>query len=151
MKLEVEKSEVYEVARMEVEYLGAKMDGAVSYDDIMLTEANNEILDEFWKEASSGATEKLKQFVVSVMPSTDKYEVDVQTGRRYNEALTDSVQTSIKLYFVCMVVCKWLTHCKHESSTVYANSAVAAMDDVMRKLYNRKAPKSRIRNRCEIE
>lgn len=148
MTLTVDKEEVYEVARMEVEYLGAKTDGAVSYDDIALTEANNEILDKFWDEAKSGATEKLKQFVVLELPSDeDKYVVDVQTGRRYNEALTDGVQTSIKLYFVCMVVLKWLTLCKNDMSTVYANSAVAAMDDVLRKLYNRKAPQSRIRNR----
>lgn len=142
MTLKIEKETVYNDVDMTTAYIGGKSDGAALYDSVATKYGNRELLDRYWAEACSGATEKFKRFVTEVSPGTDDaYEVNLTTGNRYNEAMTDSIKTSLHAYFVYMIVCQWLSYCKKDDCETYANNAVAAMDDVMRKLYHKTAPK----------
>ncbi len=139
MKLEVTKSDVFDAVDKATAYIGAKDSDESAYDRVSTTNANREILEDFWKEACSGATEKFKRFV-SFSSTGDKYEVDVWTGKQYNSALTSSINDSLFSYLVSMIVSKWLRYCNAGASESFANDAAGAMDDVMRKLYHKSAP-----------
>lgn len=147
--LDVKKLLVYDEVAKTSSYTGAKMAGDdAAYDRIFTTDEDRLMLERFWLEAAGGATEKMKPFIVSVAPQpvsqrvdlTRDYTVRLKVSVDFEPALRESTETSLYDYFVNFIVSRWYKFtCKEEIGS-YATDAVAALEDVLRKLYYKKKP-----------
>lgn len=67
IELSVNKANVYTEVAKTTAYTGSKMqDDKEAYSRIFATDEDREMLERFWVEACNGATELLKQFIVTV-------------------------------------------------------------------------------------
>lgn len=151
INLEITKIYVFDDVRMYSSYSGAKNSDEEAYERIRAVDDDDYLLQRFWTEACNGATERLKPFLrsVSAQPTqsarqridmTQDYKVTLEVSSSYDATLTESVQTSLHSYFVNYMVSRWYKFTNKEETENYGNDAVAAMDDVMRKIYNKKKP-----------
>ena len=150
--LTVKKAYVYEDVQMYSSYSGAKLadSDATAYNRIRSTDEDRQLLERFWMEASNGATEQLRPFIVSVttqsslpqrvMDLTADYIVNLNVSNGFDIALRESVEGSLYTYFVNFITSRWYQFANKEESEKYGTNAAAAMDDVMRKIYSRKKP-----------
>jgi hypothetical protein len=122
-------------------YTGAKKKGdAEAYDRIFITDSDKSMLDLYFNEAASGATERMKGCLASETVG-DKYEVKLDVSCMFDSSLEDSMQKSLHSYFVAYILSKWYKFCNREDCESYAQDAFGMLDDVVRKLYYRKKPK----------
>lgn len=141
IELTVAKSAVYNEVAKTTSYTGARMVGDDdAYLRIFTTDEDQEMLERFWEEAASGATEQLKPFLHFDNSTATEYEVVLEVSSSYDETLTGSVRKSLFSYFVAMIVARWYRIANKQESESYANDAIGAMDDVMKKIYYRKKP-----------
>lgn len=142
----VNKPEVYEEVAKTTAYTGGRMSGLPDadtrvFDRVFTTDADQEMLERFWDEAASGATEQLKPFLHFDNSTSTEYEVVLEVSSSYDDTLTGSVQKSLFSYFVAMILSKWFRIANKQEAEIYGNDAVGAIDDVMKKIYYRKKPK----------
>lgn len=136
----VVKKAVYEEVAKTTSYTGAKKEGDDgAYDRIFTTDEDQEMLERFWKEAASGATDTLKKWIRKVEEG-DEYRLLLHVADGYDMSLTSSIETSMFSYFVNFIVGKWYLIVNAGESERYVTDAVGAMDDIMSKVLHRKRP-----------
>ncbi|MBR1792085.1 MAG: hypothetical protein IJ764_00385 [Bacteroidales bacterium] len=146
--INVNKMRVYDEVAKTTSYIGAKMPDAESYDHMFTTDEDRLMLERFWTEAASGATEQLKPFVSSVAPQQVSQRIDIESdytvrlniSGRFNTAMQESMETSLFSYFVNFVISRWCRLTYAEAEAAYMADAAGALSDVMRKLYFKKKP-----------
>lgn len=152
--LSILKDDVLAEVAKTTAYTGAKMtddDGA--YDRIFTTEGDRAMLERFWDEAASAATESMKRFVTSIgdnIEETDErgraitvgagYAATLDVSGSYDTALTASVEKSLFSYFVNAIVGKWNNFTDKGEVARYEGEATAAMQDILSKLFYKKKP-----------
>lgn len=138
--LTIGKEAVYAEVSQTTAYSGAKMtDDKDAYDRIFTTDADRAMLERFWDETCSMATEGMKRFVVEVSSDAD-YISTLELSNSYDEALTPSVEKSLFSYFVLSIVSKWNAFVDKGEVERYANEAHISFQDVLSKLYYKKRP-----------
>lgn len=140
IELTVNRLAVYEEVAKTTSYTGAKKvgdDGA--YERIYTTDEDQEMLERFWNEAASGATDTLKKWIGKV-EAGNEYKLVLRVADGYDMSLTSSIETSLFSYFVDLIVSKWFVMANAQDSERYATDAAGAMDDIMSKILNRKRP-----------
>lgn len=149
ISLTVSKTQVYNEVAKTTSYAGQKMvDDESAYSRIFTTDADREMLERYWVEACAGATNLLKPWLVSVGAQPESHGVDLgndytvtlQVSDRYDESLTDSVETSLYSYVVNTILAKWFVLSNKGETEAYATMAVGMMEDVLQKLYYQKKP-----------
>ena len=109
IQLKVNKASVYEEVAKTTSYAGAKMEGdEQAYDRIFTTDDDRLMLERFWNEASNAATEQMKPFILSVSEHSDErtvnlennYELKLELSNSFDTNLRDSIETSLKSFFV---------------------------------------------------
>ncbi|MCQ2220007.1 MAG: hypothetical protein MJZ12_01365 [Prevotella sp.] len=147
--INVVKSAVYNEVAKTTSYAGAKKVGDEgAYDRIFTTDEDQEMLERFWKEAASGATDTLKKWI-SENEEGDEYRLLLHVADGYDIGLTSSIETSLFSYFVNFIIGKWYLIVNAQESERYVTDAAGAMDDVMSKIFHRKKPK-RENVKCRI-
>lgn len=150
IELSVNKANVYTEVAKTTAYTGSKMqDDKEAYSRIFATDEDREMLERFWVEACNGATELLKQFIVTVsdQPMSHGVELDknyvvrLELSSSYDESLNSSIETSLFSYFVAVIVAKWYHFCNKGDAESYEHDAQLALDDVRSKIYYRKKPR----------
>lgn len=140
IELTVVKTSVYNEVAKTTSYTGAKMVGDDdAYLRIFTTDEDQEMLERFWDEASSGAVEQFKPFI-GQCSNGDIFTVQLVLSSSFDTNLKDSIQSSLFSYFVAMIVSKWFKMANKSEAEGYGMEAVGAMDDVMKKIYYRKKP-----------
>lgn len=148
--LTVNKANVYDEVAKASAYAGAKKmaEDATSYDRIFTTDEDRLLLERFWVETCNNTTNHLKQFVVSVKTQpishgidlSRNYNVELDVSSAYDPVLTESVETSLYSYFVLAILAKWYALTNKVETEATALEAAASMNDVLQKIYHRKAP-----------
>lgn len=154
--LTIDKSAVYAEVSKTTAYSGAKMtDDKDAYDRIFTTDGDRAMLERFWDESCSTATEGMKRFVTTVGDSYTKsvtddgktttstvpaYVANLELSGSYDEALTHSVEKSLFSYFVNSIVSKWNAFANKGEVELYDGEAHIALQDVLSKLYYKKRP-----------
>lgn len=157
----VRKSYVYDDVQMYSSYSGAKQtdSDATAYNRVRSTDEDRRLIERFWMEACNGATDQLRPFLVRLLRTTtntateptgtpqrnmdlmDDYSVELNLSSSFDYvALRDSVEGSLHTYFVNYIISRWYQFANKDEAEKYGTNAVAAMDDVMRKIYSRKKP-----------
>lgn len=142
--IDITKQDVYEEVAKTTAYTGAKKEGDDgAYDRIFTKDSDMEMLERFWSEACSAATEQLKRFVTEVSgesAGSTAYRLTLELSGSFDDSLTAGMKASLTSYLVSMIVSKWSRITNRTESESYATDAAGAMDDVMRKVYYRKKP-----------
>ena len=139
--LTINKADVLKEVNKTTGYIGTKMEEDKSaYGRIATTEENEEILDRFWDEACTAATDVFKPFISSFSSDITKYEVNLNMPSSFDSNLTPSMVISMFSYFVSYIISRWNKFSNKAEVESYAADALGAMDDVRKKLYWRKKP-----------
>lgn len=142
--IDITKQDVYEEVAKTTAYTGARMQGDDgAYDRIFTKDSDMEMLERFWSEACSAATEQLKNFVTEVSgeaAGSAAYHLKLELSSSYDDSLTAGMKASLTSYLVLMIVSRWSRITNRTDSESYATDAAGAMDDVMKKVYYRKKP-----------
>lgn len=148
--LNISKAGVYDEVAKTTSYAGAKMpDDEGAYERIFTTDEDRLMLERFWTEASNGATERMKRYIVEVtFPAVTQsvdlgkdYRVRLRMSNSFDETLKGSIETLLHSYFVNYIVAKWFKFTNKEESESYGNDAAGAMEDALRILFFNRRPK----------
>jgi hypothetical protein len=149
VNLQVNKSYVYDEVAKTTSYTGAKMQGDEgAYLRIFTTDDDRQMLERFWAEACSSATELLKPFIVSVSAQPvshtvnlgNNYDVTLQLSTAFDTSLSDSINSSLFSFFVSYITGKWYKFTNKAEANDYIAEAESALEDIKKKIYYRKKP-----------
>ena len=140
---------MHEVAKA-TSYTGAKIMGEDpgAYDRISTTDEDRELLERYWVEACSLATDTLKPWLSEVgsqpihhgVDITTDYEATLSMSDRYDASLTDSVQAALLSFFVATILSKWYRLTNKGETEAYATEAASQLRSVEEKICYRKKP-----------
>lgn len=147
--LSVDKRVVWDEVGKTASYTGAKgmADDAEVFERVMMTDEDQEALERFWEETASTATNLLKEMVVTASITAEAYNVELRVSNRYDEALNESVERSLRSYFIEAMTGRWFQLCDKEDVNSYLTEAASRMESMLRMLYNRKGPEPPKRKR----
>ena len=136
----ISQNSVFEEVQKTTGYIGAKLaDDGTAYDRIYAKPENKEILQRFWDEAASGATDVFKPFIKTLTVDTS-YIAVITPKSDFITSLTTSMNKSLFSYFVSYIVAKWNKFTNKQEIDTYMADAASALKDVKRKLYYGKKP-----------
>lgn len=143
--LTINKAAVYEEVAKTTAFTGGRLSSLPDadtrlFDRVFTTDEDQKMLERFWDEAASGATEQLKPWLERDDSTSTDYVALLSVSSSYDTALNNSVQKSLFSYFVAMILYKWFRIANKQDAEIYGNDAVGAMDDVMKKIYHKKKP-----------
>lgn len=145
----VNKANVYNEVAKTSSYTGAKMkDDETAYERIFTTDDDRLLLERFWTECCSMATDNLKRFIVDVSDNSiphgidlsKNYSVQLELSSSFDTSLSDSISSSLFSFFVSAIISKWYMFANKGEAEVFANEATYYMNDVMKKIYFKKKP-----------
>lgn len=163
--IKVQKALVLDEVAKTTSYAGAKaVEDAESkgqaYERIFTSDADRVMLERFWLEACSSATDSLRPWLVNVsdQPATKQdtlendYTAVLWLPDNWRASLTDSIQGSLFSYFANVIVGKWMMLASKEDAEAYLQTAAGMLQDVELKLYQRKRPTRPVyRNDDDVE
>lgn len=146
----IDKSKVWHEVAKATSYTGAKMmaDDPGAYNRIFVSDEEREMLERYWVEACSLATDTLKPWLSEVgsqpihhgVDITTDYEATLSMSDRYDASLTDSVQAALLSFFVATILSKWYRLTNKSETEAYATEAAAMLQRVEQKLYHKIKP-----------
>lgn len=146
--LSISKKDVWDEVVKVTSLSGQKMtDDEDAYKRIFITQADISTLDRLWSEAMALANDRLKAFISSspTSPSGD-YSVTLELSPSYDDAMSASVNVSLRGFFVGYIIAKWYRFTNKGEADEYMAESSAKMEETLRKLYSRKRPTRTQRN-----
>lgn len=153
VNIKIQKSLVYDEVAETTSYIGAK-GGEGAYEQVFTTDEDQLLLERYWVEACSAATDSLRPWLSSVSTQepahqrdlSNDYIVELEMPSNWDANLKDSIKGSLFSYFVNVITGKWLTIADADKAEGYVTMATGMMQDVELKLYHRKRPSRPIYN-----
>lgn len=149
--LNIKKAAVYNEVAKTTSYVGLKLmdEDSKTYERVFTTDDDRDMLERFWRETCSSATDEFKQFIISVsnpensqvIDDTEIYTVEMSMPSSFDVKLVMSVEQSLMSYFVNSITAKWFCISNRKDAEYYQQEAVASGDEVRRKIFFRKKPK----------
>lgn len=141
----VDKSKVLkEVGRLTAYVASRKKEDEGAAERIPTTDSDKEMLEQFWTAACSAATDELMHFSRRIDNDSDSsqpcYEVVMEMSSLYDTQLNESVEDSLRNFFVNLITSKWCNISSPDDAPKFTAEALGYMKDVERKIYNRKRP-----------
>lgn len=145
--IKVRQEDVYEEVAKATDYTGAKLvntDGDAR-DRIMAADDDLANLGRFWEESVSAANENMKEMLVSGkttdMDGQKGYEAEIEVSKAFDKALTESVESTIRSYFIASIIAQWFKFANKNEAKDYFVQASDMMEAAERLLYSRRKPK----------
>lgn len=150
IRLTVSKSCVLHEVQKVTSYTGAKAQDAegVAYDQLRVTDADRELLEQYWSEASSHAVKTLRRWVLSSSATAYPHHPDLgadftvklRLSEGWDSALKEPTCTLLTSYFVSFLTGKWFGVSSPDKAQGYAAEASALLESVKSNLYHRRKP-----------
>lgn len=143
--LSVDKSAVYEEVAKATDYTGSKMtEDEDARDRILSTDEDLKTFSRFWEEAAAVAQDRMKRIYISgSAPREDTYTMTLEVSKAFNKELVPSIEVSLRSYFILSILGKWYKFTNKREVSDCFTEAGEMIEDVMRKLYTRMAPRRR--------
>lgn len=140
--IEIEKSRVYEEVAKATDYTGSKLaDGdEETRDRILAADDDLANLGRFWEEAVLTANDSLKRMLVSGTDFGDTYEAIISVSKSFDTALTDSVESTLRGFFIAWIIGQWFKFANKSEAGEYLAQASELLVTADRLLYSRKKP-----------
>lgn len=149
VELNVGKLNVYDEVAKVTSYEGAKAaeDGS-AYERVFTTDQDRMLLESYWLDACEAVNDQVKNYLSSVEAQPISHCVELEANYKatlsmpegYDENLSNSINNTLFSYFVNYIISRWFGVADKENAGQYANQAIGAIDDVMKKLNHRKRP-----------
>jgi hypothetical protein len=154
LELKLSKSDVYAEVDKSTDFAGVKGSGAESpgtYERVSSTSADHQMFDKWWTEACSVFVEMTKQFMTrySVDKDSGDIEIELELSSAYDDVLNESIQSSMRSFFVDYILQKWYGLTNAEAGKEMMTEASGLMNDILAKLFYRKRPKKRVASQQE--
>lgn len=149
IQLTINKALVLDEVAKTTSYVGAKAaDDGTAYEHTFATDEDRVMLERFWIESCSAATDSLKPLLKTISSqeptrgySLDKdYSVTLEMPSNWDQKLQDSVTGSLFSFFANNIASKWFLITSKEDAEAYAQTAAGSLQDVELKLFYRKRP-----------
>lgn len=154
--IQVERSDVYEEVAKATDYTGSKMVSADENvrDRILAVDDDFAELGRFWEEAATACNESLKEMLVAggtktlvIGPNSEGeatvavvYEGVLEVSLSFDKALTASVESAIRSYFISSIIAQWFKFANKAEAEDYFNTAAEQITAAERLLYSRRKP-----------
>ena len=138
----ITKSNVLAEAAKTTAYEGAH---AGAFDNVFIKEQDQAMLDRYWIEAATMATEVMKEFIQSLTTPTSgdastNYVATLVLPANSDSTLNDAISNSVYQHFCNYMVGKWLEMLCIEKESKYLESSASNLAECKEKIYYRKAP-----------
>lgn len=140
------QDDVYEEVAKATDYTGSKLiDGdGNARDRILAADDDLANLGRFWEESTSAANENLKEMLNSgktkEISGRKAYEAEIEVSKSFDKALTESVQSTVRSYFIASIIAQWFKFSNKGEAKDYFGQAAEMMEAAERLLYSRKKP-----------
>lgn len=137
------QSDVYKEVAKATDYTGSKLvDGdEKARDRILAVDDDFKELGRFWDETIATVEEFLKSLLVkSATDDSKNYSLELEVSKSWDTALKDSVQATLRSYFISSIIGKWFNFANKGESNEYLVNASSLLVDAERMLYARKRP-----------
>lgn len=109
INIDIKRASVYESVRKNSAYIGKKsMVDGVDFEQVRLKVEQDEILDEYWKEAEAGLMAAVKHYLHSYSDNADGLEIVLDMPSNWDAALRESVERDSMQYMVSYILWKWI-------------------------------------------
>lgn len=119
-----------------------------AYGRIAMAKVDEAMLDKMWKTTAETLTNALRGKVDTVQigciienPAT--YKVKLLTYGRFNEALTEALESLCSTYFVNSIMSKWSAIADPDNTQYYTSLAQNNLNEIMTMVYHKTAPTRR--------
>lgn len=158
IKIKVARAGVYDEVAKATDYTGSKMaDGdAETRDRILAGDEDLAELGRLWEESVLAVNENFKELLISgstkqlsgidtTIGSTTLdggigYEGVIEVSKSFDKALTASVETTIRSFFIASIIGQWFKFANKGEAADYLAQAAELLDVAQRLLYSRKKP-----------
>lgn len=144
--IKVRQEDVYEEVAKATDYTGAKLIGndGDARDRIMAADDDLANLGRFWEESVSAANENMKEMLVSgktiEREGKKGYEAEVEVSKAFDKTLAESVQSTIRSFFIASIIAQWFKFANKDEAKDYFAQAIEMMEAAERLLYSRRKP-----------
>lgn len=116
-----------------------------AYDNTFVKTEDEVMLDRYWMEASTQATEVMKDFITSLTAPTasstgTKYEAVLNLPANFDSTIGGAITNAVYQHFCNYIVGKWLEMLGIEKSNAYLTASAENLKECKNKIYYRKAP-----------
>lgn len=119
-----------------------------AYGRIAMAKVDEAMLDKMWKTTAETLTNALRGKVDTVQmgciienPAT--YNVKLLTYGRFNEAMTEALESLCSTYFVNSIMSKWSAIADPDNTQYYTSLAQNNLNEIMTMVYHKTAPTRR--------
>lgn len=149
IEITINKLEVYNEVAKKSSYTGSKMIGDEdAYARIFTTDEDRLMLESFWLESCSVATEALKEFITQVSNQVTGHGIDLSSNYVVSFAMSNAWDTKLQssltnelfAFFTYHILSKWYGFVNKPEAESYATQAQDALADAMNNAYYRKKP-----------
>lgn len=141
------QADVYEEVAKATDYTGSKLiDGDEgARDRILASDDDLAELGRFWDETALVVNESLKEMLVSgnagaTIGGEKGYEVVLEVSKSFDKALTASVETALRSFFIASIVGQWFKFANKGEAADYFAQAADILNTAERLLYSRRRP-----------
>lgn len=152
--IHVAREDVYAEVAKATDYTGTKMSDADenARDRILAVDEDFAELGRFWEEAVTACNESLKELLVrgatrlKANGTTGKgeghyeYEAVIEVSLSFDKALTGSVESAIRSYFISAIIGQWFKFANKAEADDYFNTGAEQITAAERLLYSRRKP-----------
>lgn len=138
--LTISKDNVYTEVAKTTSYTGAKMSDEDAYNRIFTTEEDGNMLDRFWNESKIAVCGNLAKLLFAEDEANGTWRLTLNVSSAFDDNLRQSMQQSLFSFFVANITAKWYVFTNKDDVETYVNEAIAYIDDIKKKAYNKKKP-----------
>lgn len=145
--INVAQNEVYDEVAKATDYTGTKLldTDSGARDRIRAVDENLKDLTRFWDESVSTVNERFKQLLVSGTSASTSggnstYNMEVEISKSFDTALTKSVESNIKSFFIMSIIGQWFKFANKNEANDYLLQAEELLTAAERLIYSRKRP-----------
>lgn len=147
IRISISKQEVFTEVEKRTSLEGASM--PEKFEDLWATEHEGVFMDSYWIEGVTYAIQLLKRYVRNASKiyvldepkEDDVLEINAEMPPRYDESLTGSIISDLKMMIACNVTAGWMGVKVPDRAEKYRKEAAEYAKDLKSKLLYRKEPK----------
>lgn len=138
----IDKASVFDEVAKATDYTGSKLPGddQEARDRILMSDADQADLGRFWEESAMAVNETFKQMLLSGSTDSTSYTARLEVSKSFDTALTSSVESTIKSYFIASIIGQWFKFANKGEASEYFSQAAEQLLAAERLLYSRKKP-----------
>jgi len=143
IKLEINKADVYEEVAKTTAYIGGKTlddKGKTMYDQVFVTEADQEMLERFWQGAINGLEVVLSSVLMGTAVNDESALLMLKMTDNFPMVLEGSLKTTAIDYVENQILAEWCAVSAKDEAEQYSKEAGALLMQVVNLIHKRMRP-----------